>query len=279
MPIGLGIGVKVWRINDNHQLTSTAHHKTIVQIGDGHSYQACFMSFFNWFSGKSRQVSSSGELRFKQTLVSRDKLLAPSPQRTAPEPGSQEHKRKLERYARREQLYVAIREAMTRAGILSASYKFKVLSLDRRDSEFLVMMDLGAVAGDLTVKTAEIETLVVHNAKARFDITVSAVYWRLSEIIAAKKAPRYSPEDSIIVKAKSKAVTPHQSIEADEMAAFQRALLGGHGASRVDLVPGQDSKGLRRRDLRTRSTKPEYAEASDSVSPRSLSGTQYGDLN
>ena len=168
---------------------------------------------------------------------------------------------------------------MTRAGILSASYKFKVLSLDRRDSEFLVMMDLGAVAGDLTVKTGEIETLVVHNAKARFDITVSAVYWRLSETIAASKLPRYSPEDSIVVKSESKAVTPHESIEADEMAAFQRALLGGHGASAVDLIAEPDSKGRRRKDFRSRSTKPEYTEASDSVSPRSLSGTQYGDLN
>lgn len=237
------------------------------------------MSFFNWFSGKSRQVSSTGDLRAKQALMNRDKSLATSPQRATPEPGSQEHKRKLERYARREQLYVAIREAMTRAGILSASYKFKVLSLDRRDSEFLVMMDLGAVAGDLTVKTGEIETLVVHNAKARFDITVSAVYWRLSETIAASKLPRYSPEDSIVVKSESKAVTPHESIEADEMAAFQRALLGGHGASAVDLIAEPDSKGRRRKDFRSRSTKPEYTEASDSVSPRSLSGTQYGDLN
>lgn len=237
------------------------------------------MSFFNWFSGKSRQVSSVGDLRAKQILVSREKLLATSPQRPEPEAGSQEHKRKLERYARREQLYVAIREAMTRAGILSASYKFKVLSLDRRDSEFLVMMDLSAMAGDLSVKTGEIETLVVHNAKARFDITVSAVYWRLSEIIAASKLPRYSPEDSVVVKAELKAVRRHESIEADEMAAFQRALLSSHGASGIDLAPEQDSKSRRRRDFRTRSSKPEHTEASDSVSPRSLSGTQYGDLN
>ena len=237
------------------------------------------MSFFNWFSGKSRQVSSVGDLRAKQAMVSREKFLATSPQRPAPEPGSQEHKRKLERYARREQLYVAIREAMTRAGILSASYKFKVLSLDRRDSEFLVMMDLGAALGDLSVKTGEIETLVVHNAKARFDITVSAVYCRLSEIIAASKLPRYSPEDSIVVKAELKAVRPHESIEADEMAAFQRALLSTHGASGNDLAPEQDSKSRRRRDFRDRSRKPQDTEVSDSVSPRSLSGTQYGDLN
>ena len=32
--------------------------------------------------------------------------------------------RKVKRHARREQLYGAIRESMTRAGMLSASYKF-----------------------------------------------------------------------------------------------------------------------------------------------------------
>lgn len=40
--------------------------------------------------------------------------------------------------------------AMTRAGVLSASYKFKVLSLDRLGSEFLVMMDLTRVVGDMS---------------------------------------------------------------------------------------------------------------------------------
>ena len=237
------------------------------------------MSFFNWFSGKSREVPSIGDFRTKQAHLSLEKLAGTSPQRAAPEPGRQEHKRKLERYARREQLYVAIREAMTRAGILSASYKFKVLSLDRRDSEFLVMMDLGEVPGGLPVKTGEIETLVIHNAKARFDITVSAVYWRFSEIIATSKFPRYSPESSVVVKAELKTVTPHESIDAGEMAAFQRALLGGDGASGADLLPEQGSKGRRQGDFRTRPTKPEHAEAADSVSPRSLSGTQYGDLN
>ena len=38
---------------------------------------------------------------------------------------------KLKRHTAREQLYVAIREAMTRAGVLSASYKFKVLLTGR----------------------------------------------------------------------------------------------------------------------------------------------------
>ena len=50
--------------------------------------------------------------------------------------------RKHERMARRELLYAVVREAMVRAGVLSSSYKFKVLSLDPRGRQFLVMVDL-----------------------------------------------------------------------------------------------------------------------------------------
>jgi hypothetical protein len=43
----------------------------------------------------------------------------------------------------RKLLYAEVRESMTRAGILSSSYKFKVLSLDSRSDQYLIMMDLG----------------------------------------------------------------------------------------------------------------------------------------
>ena len=237
------------------------------------------MSFFNWFSGKSGEISSFADRQAKQALASREKSPAASAERPAAEAGSQEHKRKLERYARREQLYIAIREAMTRAGILSASYKFKVLSLDRRDSEFLVMMDLGKLAGDLTVKTGEIEALVVHNAKARFDITVSAVYWRVNATTAASKPMSFAPEASVVVNpARKAAPLAHESIEADEMAAFQHALMGA-AARRPEIAPDPLGKSRKRRDIRNWANKSENPEASDSVSPRSLSGTQYGELN
>jgi hypothetical protein len=43
---------------------------------------------------------------------------------------------------RREMLYAVVREAMVRAGVLSSTYKFKVLSLDPRGRQFMVMVDL-----------------------------------------------------------------------------------------------------------------------------------------
>lgn len=77
------------------------------------------MSFLTWFSSK----------------------LAAAPPPVPKAALRSEHSR-LKRHARREQLYVGIREAMTRAGVLSASYKFKVLSLDQPGDKFMVMMDL-----------------------------------------------------------------------------------------------------------------------------------------
>ena len=52
--------------------------------------------------------------------------------------------------ARRELLYAVVRDAMTRAGVLSAGYKFKVLSLDARGRQFLVMVDLARNHGGET---------------------------------------------------------------------------------------------------------------------------------
>ena len=74
---------------------------------------------------------------------------------------------------------------MGRAGVLSASYKFKVLSLGARGRQFLVMIDLARGHGGETDRLAEIEAMVAQSAKARYDILVTAVYWRMSEHVAA----------------------------------------------------------------------------------------------
>ncbi len=88
---------------------------------------------------------------------------------------------------------------MVRAGVLSASYKFKVLSLDQRGSQFLVMMDLAREFGGDTARLSEIEALIAQTAKSRYDIAVTAVYWRSNEHVAVGNpqktaaAPRPAP--------------------------------------------------------------------------------------
>ncbi len=92
--------------------------------------------------------------------------------------------RKQERMARRELLYAVVRESMVRAGVLSSSYKFKVLSLDARGRQFLVMVDLAQGAGIESTRLAEIEAMVAQSAKSRYDILVTALYWRANEHVA-----------------------------------------------------------------------------------------------
>ncbi len=92
--------------------------------------------------------------------------------------------RKNERMERRELLYTVVRDAMVRASVLSAGYKFKVLSLDQRGRQFLVMIDLGREYGGETARLSEIEALIAQTAKSRFDILVTAVYWRINDHVA-----------------------------------------------------------------------------------------------
>src|SRR3954465_13526123 len=106
------------------------------------------------------------------------------PQKEVGQSNAQPANRKNERMARRELLYTVVRESMMRAGVLSASYKFKVLSLDGRGRQFLVMVDLARNQGAETSRLAEIEALIAQAAKSRHDIVVTAVYWRLNEHVA-----------------------------------------------------------------------------------------------
>ncbi len=95
-----------------------------------------------------------------------------------------------ERMQRREQLYGVVRDVMVRAGILSAGYKFKVLSLDQRGAQFLVMVDMAPEYAGEPLRGVEIETLIVQTARVRCDILVTAVYWRINPQLAMHLAQR-----------------------------------------------------------------------------------------
>ena len=250
------------------------------------------MSFFNWFSGNSSQTKSAASAEHKRAVTGRDKAVAAPSQRPAPEAVQPGDDRKIRRHARREQLYVAIREAMTRAGVLSASYKFKVLSLDQRGNEFLVMMDLAKAFGGPPEQLGEIEALIVQNAKARFAITVPAVYWRMDEVAAMSK-PRPNPQAAepaaglqgdaaaparVSVKSDKPTDARYEPIQVDEVAAFKQALLAAsaRGSTVVAENATKTRSGPRSYTLLTGFEDTEMAE---SVASPALSNTQYGDLN
>ena len=196
--------------------------------------------------------------------------------------------RKVKRHARREQLYVAIRECMTRAGVLSASYKFKVLSLDQRGDQFLVMMDVAPGLGDQAEKLTEIETLLISTAKSLFSIYVTSVYWRTDNRPAAANAVNFGVSqpaalesqpmalDAAKTTAKQPGAQRFDPIHDDEMAAFKQALL----AASAQKPATPDGTGKSRSGLRsfTLITGFEDTEMPESSAAPALSATQYGEL-
>lgn len=230
------------------------------------------MSFLKWFSSKSQQARTVAHADFRHAGAGGARSALAQHPRLAAEGG------KLKRHARRAQLYVAIREAMTRGGVLSASYTFKVLSLDQPGNEFLVMLDLGKAFDGAPEQLGAIEALIVQNAKARFEITVPAVYWRMDAATTGKPQPRHADGDMAEPAPHAKARSAHEPIRSEEVAAFEQALLAAsaHGPAAA-AESGSKSRSSARSC--TRLTGFEDTEVAEQASAPALSATQYGDLH
>jgi hypothetical protein len=246
------------------------------------------MSLLSWFSPKKPAKALLPDSSGMSSGLSRQEATRPvnaKAQPGKPPAPAADHagNRKNERMARRELLYGVVRESMVRAGVLSQSYKFKVLSLDQRGRQFLVMMDLASEFGGETHRLAEIEAMIAQSAKARYEILVTAVYWRMNEHVAvglpsSRVAPPAPLETSRPAPARAAEPTPrYEPIQADEVAAFKRALAAGVPAAAAAKVAAEKVHGPRSYTLLTGYEDTEMPDP-DVRSP-ALSATQYGDLN
>ena len=310
------------------------------------------MSLFSWFSRKPAPPKSRpsaepyGLLNADATVPLTSGREGKPP--VAAVPPDHAANRKNERMERRELLYSVVRDAMVRAGVLSASYKFKVLSLDQRGRQFLVMMDLAREYGGETVRLSEIEALIAQTAKTRHDILVTAVYWRINDHVAVgipqkgiapqgaalpppqvvtapvsvptpASAPRSTPAPALVPRPASASLPPRpvapattvpsrpamaptpprvtaapvvapvagaahrfDPIEADEVAAFKRALANAAGSVSVPAAAAKPGVPVRSGPLLPPSPPTGFEDTempgADSPAP-DLSSTQYGDLN
>lgn len=236
------------------------------------------MSLFQWLVRKPAARDAAGQPSSGLAHVDATvPLRAGSSNRSNDAGASHAANRKTERLERRELLYTVVRDAMTRAGVLSASYKFKVLSLDSRGRQYLIMMDLARKDAGAPERLAEIEGVIAQNAKTRHDILVTSVYWRLHEhvtsglsktaaIVATEFTPA-RPQAAAIAKPR------FDPLHADEVAAFKQAIASATLSVPLS-APGEIIKSGRRNPV------PEPVddfEVERRASP--LSGTQYGDLN
>jgi len=200
---------------------------------------------------------------------------------------------KNERMERREWLYSVVREAMLHAGVLTASFKFKVLALDERGRQFLVMVDLAPQLGGDTSRLSKIESQIIQIAKARYDLIITSVYWRTNEHVAMG-LPRSTPTPAVFAAEHARASAPaplsepgigapakpsgrFEPIQADEVAAFKRALAAAGQSSPTPL--GETLRSGPRSKPSSDSGYEDTEMQHPDHRPDALSATQYGDLH
>ncbi len=196
------------------------------------------MSLMNWLMAKKSAAGGKGSFtrarqRFSQTTLP---LISP---------------RRGRRILRRNQLFSVVRESLIRAGVLSTSYEFKVLTLDANGDSFLVLIDLALPAQSMPDEyLLEIERWIQQSAKTRHEMAVRSVYWRRKAVpdqvgMALKAAvsaqtrretvlmapgmvpamPRSAPGSTAIPRpAVTRASGPVQQVGDDEVQAFRQAL-------------------------------------------------------
>jgi hypothetical protein len=168
---------------------------------------------------------------------------------------------------------------MAKAGVLSAHYKFKVLSLDGRGRQFLIMVDLARDHGVEASRLVEIEAAIAQAAKSRHDILVSAVYWRTTEQAAPNSAP--PPPAAAVAAAAAPDRSRFDPIQSDEVVAFKKALAEGiaHPAVAPNTARAFDGSSKHGPQSYTLLTGFEDTELPDAEMLKGLSRTQYGELN
>ena len=236
-------------------------------------------SFFNWLTGRY-EVNKLRPSDASKTDQAVNKAMPPHSTAGAGM-NAQGVELKVKRHARREQLYGTIRDSMSRAGVLSASFKFKVLSLDQLGDKFLVMMDVAPNLARQADKLTEIEEQLTLAAKTQLGIVVTSVYWRAdtSGSAAQLEAPnRQQPvatglrQTSAQLPIQTSPIKPrHDPIHDEELAAFRQAL----AAASTQASSGKSRSGLRSIALLTGF---EDTEMADEPALPALSSTQYGDL-
>lgn len=180
------------------------------------------MSFLSWFTARF-PVSGPGALArarqaFRETA---QPLISP---------------RRSRRLMRREQLFTVVRESLIRGGVISSSYSYKVLNLDKEGEGFIVLIELALPAQTMPDEfLLEIERWIQQSARSRHAMAVRAVYWRrnttpdqvgqaLRAAMGAQTRARAAAGDTALPRpsAMQRAV-PVQTVSEDEVRAFRAA--------------------------------------------------------
>lgn len=163
---------------------------------------------------------------------------------------------------RREMLFDSIKTTMQSHGILSGSYRFKVVRADKRGHSFVVLVGLSSDFMDSEQgRPRPLQALgaaMAKDALGRYGVGVAAVYWRVNPELKGFDPERVAPaspaEDATTSKAQRSAnMHKYERATAEEFAAFESAWQKGSEltiGARIyssDLAPlsGSDGKDTR----------------------------------
>ncbi|TXT41524.1 MAG: hypothetical protein FD135_155 [Comamonadaceae bacterium] len=230
------------------------------------------MAFFDWLKRKPAQP--------QHTVFPPSELTPHAPQAAPVRPtvSPVDEDLKIQRQERREHMYAVVRDVMLRSEVLASRYKFKVLSLDVRGRQFLIMMDLLNTNDLPSEKFMDVERLMAATAAQQHDLQVKAVYWRVSfqaEVIPQPetKAPPTTTPAPRVRRDLPKAQSDFEPIGQDEVLAFQQAVAAGTAAKPVARTAAQP---ISQPESLTGYEDTQVLEPADNGSP--LSATQYGGL-
>ncbi|MBT3066377.1 hypothetical protein [Rhodoferax sp. U11-2br] len=234
------------------------------------------MSVFSWLFAKSAPEPTAAAPAVTKSAAPRS---VPGPNSVDPLADL-----KHQRHERRENLYDVVRNVMLRSEVLASHYKFKVLSLDARGRQFLVMIDL---LGDQVLAPGRwnaVEQLMAMTAAQRYDLQVKAVYWRLVPHTAAEAARRSAQPIEEPVRAPAEVAIPatparqgYDPIDNDEVLAFKKAISEASPGTPADVKPGEVlTSGPRKPAPPPGYEDTQLLEPDDAASP--LSRTQFGGL-
>lgn len=199
---------------------------------------------------------------------------------------------KQQRHENRENLYEVVRSVMLRCEVLSSHYKFKVLSLDARGRQFLVMIDLIDDTALPPHRWAAVEQLMSTTATQHHDLQIKAVYWRMmmAQTVPAGSTP--SQDATVAMGAVAPAVAApavtsarepiapglhgYEPIHQEEVLAFKKAIAASSSAPNPES--GQVlSSGPRHAPPEHGYEDTQLLEPDPSAAP--LSKTQFGGLD
>ena len=139
---------------------------------------------------------------------------------------------------RRELLFEVIRSTLDDRRIASNSYRFKVMRTDKRGHCYAIMMDMSSVfmasAQAQHRQLAETAALLTQNARTRYGLVVTGMYWRIDETldvtVAAWARPPGAPAPVAEPAADSATdsayaalsnIEKYQHATADQLSAFE----------------------------------------------------------